>query len=57
MTAKEVVEVDPFELTGPPPIFLADFMREAKLNFSLAVGGGCCLACCLHLALLFLNQT
>ena len=45
--------VDPTIL--PPPIFLAGFMRELRLNLSL--GGGCCLACCRHLALRFLNHT
>ena len=54
-TAIEVAVEVPLLLTES--IFLADFMREAKLNFSLALGGGCCLACCLHLARRFLNHT
>ena len=45
-TARDVATEVPLvvEPTGPP-IFLADFMREARLNLSLFDGIGCCLAC------------
>ena len=60
-TASEVdtdVPLEPVEPAGPtPPIFLADFMREARLNLSLFDGIGCCLACWRHLARRFLNHT
>ena len=54
-TAKEAAEV---EIVPLLPNFLTLFIRPAKLSLSPAeVGGGCCLACCLHLARRFLNQT
>ena len=57
LTASEVDEVPLLEVPIDP-IFLGVFMRDAKLSFSLADGGGgCCLACWRHLARRFLNQT
>ena len=58
-TARDVEATECPLLEDPiDPIFLGDFIREAKLSFSLVVGGGgCCLACWRHLARRFLNQT
>ncbi len=69
LTAKEAAELAelppeiPLELEPEvrlpfaDEIFLATFSLEERLSFSPAEGGGCCFACCLHFALLFLNQT
>ena len=57
-TARDVATEVPLVVEHTePPIFLADFMRDARLNLSLFDGIGCCLACCRHLARRFLNHT